>query len=222
MNTWIIDWITRKQQIALRLANGECDGSYGEAVLILCSALNALAATVWPGKEIDRKRFIELLKNFTSSQSVCTLISVPLLVAYLRNKGEHNEEKQLKDRFLKFSDSLVLTGDVVDKTEKEILSVCDTISQRYIRTFSYANLLYQEIRSGYVHEYGPGNKADTWPMTSKSNVYVSYVNKLGEDRRIHFHIDWLLKISSETAQIVSNLMLPLEIPKVWWIDGGQQ
>ena len=63
MATWRTDWVTEKKRIALCLANGECGGSYGEAVLILCAVLSALAADIWPGKGIDQMRFVELLKN---------------------------------------------------------------------------------------------------------------------------------------------------------------
>ena len=61
--TWRTDWVTKKRDTALRLANGECGGSYGEAMLILCTILSALAAEVWPGTQIDKRRFVELLKS---------------------------------------------------------------------------------------------------------------------------------------------------------------
>ncbi len=58
METWRTEWIQKKNEIALDLAAGQCGGSYGEAVIILCAALSALAADVWPGRGIDRVRFV--------------------------------------------------------------------------------------------------------------------------------------------------------------------
>ena len=75
---------------------------------------------------------------------------------------------------------------MVDKSEKEVMDICQTLSLEEVRQHSYANLLYKEVRSGYVHEYRPGNRADSSPMTGNPNVQVSYVNWANQDRRIYF------------------------------------
>jgi len=58
----------KKNGILCNLEAGQCGGSYGEAVIILCAALSAVAADVWPGKGIDRVRFVQLLKDFAPSK----------------------------------------------------------------------------------------------------------------------------------------------------------
>jgi hypothetical protein len=214
--------MTKKQQIALRLASGECGGSYGEAVLILCSALNALAAEVLPGEGIDRKRFVELLKEYAPPQLSATRISIPLLVGRLRTAGMNTESKRIEKAFLNFCASRVLTGDKIDKTEEEILAVCNTVSSKDIRECSYANLLYREVRSSYAHEYRSGKRADPWPMTQESNAHVSYGNWVDDpDRHIHFHVGWISELAIRIAQAVDGMAaaLPRTKPTRWWIEG---
>ena len=101
MDTWRTEWFRKKQKIAQSLNNGDCGGSYGEAVIILCATLNALAAEVWPGKKIDRVRFVQLLKEFAPPKLNATQISIPIFVRYLGNQGkERKEEKKFIDDFV--------------------------------------------------------------------------------------------------------------------------
>lgn len=217
-----IDWVTKKKEIALNLANGECGGSYAEAMLILCSALSALAAEVWPGKRIDQKRFVELLKEYSPPDLNATDISIPILVWHLKKAGMSAETKQIKEAFLSFPYTQVLTGNDVDRAENEILLVCNTISIKDIRDCSYANLLYREVRSSYTHEYQVGDRADPWQMTRKSEVNVSYVNWVDDpDRHIHFHVGWVAELAVSTAQKLDKIMSPItrNQPAKWWIEG---
>jgi hypothetical protein len=64
METWRTEWIQEKNEIALKLAAGQCGGSYSEATIILCAALSALASSMWPRRRIDQVRFVQLLKDF--------------------------------------------------------------------------------------------------------------------------------------------------------------
>lgn len=222
MNKWRSEWAAKKSEIALKLNGGACGGSYGEAVLILCAALSALAAEVWPGTGIDRKRFVHLLKRFSTPQLSATSISMPILAASLRRKRKRGTLKHLRRSYLNYGHSQVLTGDEVDKSEKQVLSVCPSLTSREIRECSYANLLYRELRSGYVHEYRPRGKADSWAMTGRDSAHVSYVNWANDpDRHIHFHVAWLSALLAETAKAVDDISsrLPLRKPKHWWSDG---
>lgn len=222
MDTWRTEWVTKKKEIALRLANGDCGGSYGEAMLILCSAISALAAEVWPGKRIDQKRFVEILKDFAPPNLSATQISIPILAWHLRTTGVTNEEKLIRQTFLNICASQVLTGAELDKNENDVLAACKTISVKDIRECSYANLLYREVRSGYAHEYRPGQRADSWPMTQKSSAHVSYVNWANDpDRHIHFHVSWVAEVALTTAQAIDKVThsIPRIAPKKWWIEG---
>jgi hypothetical protein len=222
MDTLWTDWVKEKQQIALRLSSGECGGSYGEAVIILCAALSTIAAKVWPGNGIDRKRFVQLLIEYAPPNFDVAKISVPLLVGSLRSAGKIDEMGRIKTVFINYDPSRVLTGDEVDKTEQEILAVCSTLNSQELRECSYANLLYREVRSSYAHEYRPGERADPWPMTMDPNARVSYVNWANDpDRHIHFHIDWIAELAMSIAKAVDSVAnkLPLQAPSKWWIEG---
>ncbi|MBW2026919.1 MAG: hypothetical protein JRI90_16480 [Deltaproteobacteria bacterium] len=205
MAAWRTKWVREKRDIALRLGSGGCGGSYGEAAIILCAVLNAMAAEVWSGRGLDRKRFVELLKQFAPANLQATRVSVPLLIGYLRRSGKELEAGLLRDSFMNYCNSRVLTGEEIDRSEREILGVCNTLSTSELRKFSYANLLYEEIRSGYVHQYQPGERADSWPMTQKSNANISYVN-----------VKLVIHIAEEVDKISKNIPLPQ--PSKWWVD----
>lgn len=146
MDAWRTEWANNKKDIAYKLNRGECGGVYGDAILILCSVLGGLAAEVWPGKGKDQKRFVELLKTFGAQNLEATKISVPLLIQSLSADEKRNDEAtQIRKAFGEYSWGRVLIGAEVDKTEKEILKACNTVSAKELRAHSYANLLYQEV-----------------------------------------------------------------------------
>lgn len=222
MSSWIAEWATKKRKIAERLASGECGGSYGEAALILCSVLSALAAATWKGERIDRKRFVEVLQRYAPSSLHTTRVSVPLLIGALRKAGRAAEMAAIETTFMRHDDSRVLTGKEVDRDEAEILAACSTIPAKLLRESSYANVLYCEVRSGYAHEYRPGERADSWPMTGKADATISYVNWVNDrDRHIHFHVPWLALLAGSVAEALDPIAdrLPLARPSKWWVDG---
>ncbi|MGQ0443867.1 MAG: hypothetical protein ACT4O2_01755 [Beijerinckiaceae bacterium] len=191
LETWRTDWIKTKRDIAMCLAKGACGGSYGEAVIILCAAISALAADVWPGRGKDRERFIELLTKFAPCT---TRISIPILVELLSNQGRCSESNALKTAFLNNNQFQILSGDV-DKFENEILGICPSLNRKEIRDFSYATLLYKEIRCSYSHQYGPWAKAESWNMGAQpSGTGVTYLNEVSNGiykRHIHFDVQWI-------------------------------
>lgn len=206
MESWRTDWMKTKQDVALRLAARECGGSYGEAAIILSAAISAIAADVWPGRRKDRVRFVEVLKEFTSPNLNVVRISVPLLIGALRQQGRTAEVFNLERTFLDHSPARVLTGDEVDRSEAETNRVCPSLSGKEMREFSYANLLYEEIRSGYAHEYRPGTRADSLAMTSVRTAPVSYVNWVNHpDRHIHFHAEWIAQVALAVAEAVDAI-----------------
>ncbi len=221
MANWRADWAEEKRDIALELDRGRCGGSYAEAVLILGAVISALAAEVWPGKGIDQKRFVQLLKDFAPRDPDPARISVPLLAGHLRSPARRAAGTRIEDAFMKYGSTRVLTGDEVDRSEGQILSVCNTVTLKELRAHSYGNLFYRELRSSYVHEYRPGERADSWPMT-RSEASVSYVNWANDpDRHIHFHVDWLGELSVRTAEAIDDFATPppLKRPAKWWVDG---
>lgn len=193
---------------------------YSEAAILVCATLNALAAEIWPGRGVDRARFVELLIKMTSSSPSPATISVPLLVQHLRTELHTAEADTLARALMRFGSALVITGSDVDKSELELLSICPTLPVDLLRKNSYACLIYEDVRSSYAHEYRPGVRADSWPMTMLQGQCVSYVNKVTE-RRVHFHIEWLARITVELAKSIdtSDVTFPLAPPTTWWIAG---
>ena len=217
---WRTCWVTDKCNIALALESGQLGAGYSEAAILVCATLNALAAEAWPGRGLDRVRFVELLIKMMSSTPSPATISVPLLVQHLRTESLTAEADTLTRELMPFGSSLVITGSDVDKSEFDLLSICPAIPVGLLRKNSYACLLYEDIRSSYAHEYRPGGRADSWPMTMLQGQSISYVNNVSE-RRIHFHIEWLASIATELAKSLDAMdaTLPLAHPATWWIKG---
>lgn len=224
-NSGLKEWCDTKIELALRLNSGDCGGSYAEAVIILCSVLSGISADIWPGKFQDKKRFVELLIKYTSASLNCEKVSIPLLVGAVRSSGDIQLAKQIKNKLIPFYDSRVITGDDVDKTFSELKSAYPTIDVKTLKKNSYAHILYEEIRSGYVHEYRPGERADSFEMSGVSQnssiTYITYINRLDKtDRLIYFNVSWLAKLIEE---IVDNLLKTNSLPvfknyNTWWLE----
>jgi len=224
-DTWRKRWVQEKRAIAQRLAAGEAGGDYPEAVILVCAALSALSAEVWPGRRIDRVRFIELLVRLGSSHAFCMTVSVPLLTQSLEDDQKLAEATEIRRQFDVPRTACVLIGPEIDRPEPDILAACPSLELRHIRRFSYASLLYQEIRSSYAHTYRPGNAAGSWPMTMLPDQRISYINQLRESDRqlqrlIHFHVGWLGELAVDLAEAVDETVVPWANPATWWADGA--
>lgn len=225
---WRRYWVGDKCEVASRLSRGEAGGGYAEAIILLCASLSALAAELWEGTGIDRVRFVEMLVRLGPNANYCTTVSIPLLAQHLESNSMFSEAQQIRAAFVVPKSAFVVTGPDVDRCEKEVLSLCPQLNLKDVRRFSYASILYGEVRSSYAHEYRPGERADSSPMTMLPDQRVSYVNQLhGETtfemrRVIHFHSEWLGQCAIELAGAVDGLSpnLPLQKPAVWWCDGG--
>ena len=226
--SWRADWVREKCDIAAALSRGEAGGTYSESTILVCAALSALSAEVWPGRGIDRRRFVELLVRIGSSTTILTSVSVPLLAQYLSVAGDHANSTILMKALLSFSPTRVVAGPQVDKAEVEVASLCPSLDRKIIRDHSYACLLCEEVRSSYAHEYRPGSRAASWPMAQYVGQAVSYVNRLLKSgtpetgRFIHFHIEWLRQMAVDLAANIDALAptIPRSVPAAWWIDGA--
>jgi len=217
-------WIENRINLARKLYNGECGGGYSDATIILVSVVSGIASRTWPGRSKDRKRFNEVLVRFCPDGLHLTRISIPLLIQDLNN-GNASLATLLSEAFDHYCPSRVITGNDIDKGEVEILRVVPNLSIRKIRDYSYANLLYQEVRSGLVHEYRPTQKASIYPMTTESKD-ISYVNTLERHsgmtyRSICFEYDWIEKVVTSLQDSVDLLWknAPRPDPSFWWVEG---
>jgi len=224
--TWRRDWVSEKCEVAARLARGEAGGGYAESVIVVCAALSALSAELWVGRRIDRVRFIEMLVQCGPHANDCKTVSIPLLVRHLNTSSRNSDALKIQQAFSLPSGARVITGPEIDKSEKDVLSVCPQLDLKEIRGFSYASILYSEIRSSYAHEYRPGDQADSWPMTMAPDQRVSYINRMTDAqemiRLVHIHIEWVAQLAIDLASAVDRLAntLPLPKPQDWWADGG--
>lgn len=227
MVLWRKAWVQQKCEIAEHLAAGDAGAGYPEAAILICATLSALSAELWNGRRIDRARFIELLVRLGPDREFRQTISTPLLAQSLESEGRVNEARALRQACRIPQSARILTGTDVDTTEAEVHRVCPVLDLEEIRRFSYACLLYEQVRSSYAHEYRPGDHTDSSPMTMEVQARVSYINRLVDfpnvrlTRLIHFHIGWLSQLAVELAEAADlQPSAPLAIPTGWWIKGG--
>jgi hypothetical protein len=222
-------WIAQKSTTAQALGGGCCGGSYAEGAIILCVAISAMAAVWWPGKEIDKKRFIEIITKFRTSEFDPTMVSVSLLA---EKSDVWRQKLQISNKHW------YLTGKD-DETDTCVLNLCPGSLKKYVREYSYASLLYCQIRCNFVHKYRIGERAvEGDQVRSVFNVNdseISYVNpfdngNLPPKRLIHFPLEWIGGLAANIAreldaecvqqnkQIFEDLALTR--PDPWWIDGA--
>lgn len=229
-------WAEERGRLARSLGQGDLGGSYADGAIILCAAISAMSSLLWePTERTDRKRFIEIVARLCSGGPDTTRVSASLLAVEFPQLGKH----------LGISEkSLYLTGGK-DKTEAEAISICGTAGvsdcTRSVRRYSYASLLYEQVRCGFIHEYKPGKQATGADalrgIAGVRSNHISYVNSLTEEnnlmvarRLIHFPLEWI----SEVALAVATAMdgecsrqskypsdnLGLKVPTRWWSEGG--
>lgn len=200
-------------------------GSFYDALLIILSVLSATSSNLWKDKKIDKKRFVELLIRYNTTEYDFSDISIFIM----HQKEPDFLSKEQHNYFFNkcnFLDTKIYTGSDVDVKEADVLFQWPKIKLKELRKFSYASLFYDEIRSFLIHEYSVSDFASIYPM-SQRNVFVSYVNCLHNKcevrHQICFHFDILLNIVKNIAQNVATIdKLPLELPQKWWIDGAEK
>jgi hypothetical protein len=223
-------YVERKIDTALMLNEGKCHGSYSDACVLLSALISGMAAELWPGKDIDRKRFVDLWVQYSDPQLNPLLVSVPLLRRFLershRTADVHALESARPKIFELGYGNRVLCDRDIDMSETELNALNTTITQHEIRTFSYPAVFYRDIRSNLAHEYRLSDDAASHFATRK-NANVSYVNRVDLTRNelsrrlIHFHVEWIASVTRSIAKNVTQLIedyTPLPQPKRWWID----
>ena len=217
MGDTITSFMFKRIQVASALNAGKCGGLIKDAILILSSALSAVASEIWPGEGFDRKRITEVLAKYSTFTPAPTTISIPMLYQALDPNSEY--KPILRSHFLPQNQGRLLIDVDVDKQESEILKVVAGIPSKTLRQHSYANLFYTELRSGLVHEYQTTQDAHLMPDTTRTAA-ISYANAFSA-RHIVFHFDWLIETLRSVANNVEPLFesLPLSPPTTWWIEG---
>jgi len=221
VDPWWLEFTERKIVSSEKLLN-ECGGSYGDVILILTGVISTMAAERWSGRGFDRNRFIELLTDFAPETGV---ISVPRLCNHLVSCELSAQAKQIWDYpENEFEMGRILLGPDIDVNEENIADdLASSISLKVIRKYSYASLLYSDLRCSYSHEYKIGSNAEVHKMTRSTKQCISYVNFHGEPfPLIHFDLNWLANVIRKCASRMVDWQSDQlsDIPSEWWIDGG--
>ena len=194
--------------------------------------LSGIASELWPGKGIDKRRFVQSWVQFSEPNLSPNLISVPLLAQQLRDDGKASEAQTIEnarpEMFGFGNQTVILNGKDVDASELEIVKWVPVLELSFIRRFSYPAVFYEHVRSSLFHEWKLSPKTTGIPMTSFP-AGVSYVNRLDtanmaiSRRVIHFHMEWLADVVRSIAANSANLITSgktLSLPTIWWIEGG--
>jgi hypothetical protein len=208
--------------------------TYGDAILVLTAVISALASQCWPGKSLDRCRFNQLLVDYAPETRT---ISVPLLMKHFESNGKTDLASTLKSHF----DSCIPLGsiprgDIVDLSEKDVEKLLGAPCRIEVRKHSYANLLYEELRCSYSHEFKPGDRVrvhrPSWLYLEPGVFYQPYSRRdsnISENPlepssyQIYFDLTWIGKVLKKCSIAVDKAAKRLrrKPPIKWWITGGR-
>jgi hypothetical protein len=181
--------------------------------LILTSVISACAAWRWPGRGFDRKRFVESLIRYGSSQHNLSYVSTGALLEL----GVISESESPWRGLAK--QSRIFTGHEIDGSLVQMSAKYPGVSIRNLKKASYANRIYEWLRNGYAHTYwSAGNTTHVAP--SRLPAQISYIGRLKESdgitRIASFHLDYLVAVAQDqVATLPAEALAP---PGEWWID----
>jgi len=191
------------------------DVSYADLALILTAVISGCAAQRWPGRNIDTKRFVELLVMHSEPEDHCDYISIPAL---------------LSSQFIQEADTpwgvpgkevRIFRDDEVDMPLSEARSKYPGLGVSDLKKHSYSYLLYSWLRCGYAHEYCASDNTTEFPP-SRDRARLSYIGRHQKDGTIRrmtaFHLDYILSLAQYHVDHIAEHPEPL--PVKWWIEIG--
>jgi hypothetical protein len=198
-------------RLVRELLDSNISVAYGDIVLILSAVMSSCAAARWPGRGIDRRRFVELLIQRSSPDSHTNWVCVPALIN-ARLVAEADTPYGPGENTRIFRD------DEIDIELTAAQSKYSSVSLVDLKRCTYAVMIYEWLRCGYAHEYCPhGNITHVPP--SRYNARLSYIGRgtqNGMKRMISFHLDYLIGLAQHHASNYSDS--PEPTPGQWWID----
>jgi hypothetical protein len=186
--------------------------SYADVVLIVTAVLSACASIRWPGKGIDKGRFIELLVAYSPAEFHASWVSIPTLI----NAGLISESDTL---YTGGNSSRVFRDEEIDLSIGEARKMYPELREEQLRKHCYASLIYEWLRCGYAHEYCPHDCITQVPA-SREKARVSYIGRLkgGEiTRMVSFHLDYLLELADSHVSVLPSIAS--SFPASWWVHG---
>lgn len=197
-----------------------------DAEVILCCALAATAHAAWPGERIDRKRFVQLLVDHCDTVPNPTTISIGVLRKNLKDAGKDSMEEAVRHGLWQTSDpfcSRNFRAAEVDCDEASIQKAFPNLTLKELRKASYANILYEDLRCGLVHEYQQKENLIFEERFDEREVSYSYVS--GFPRLIMPYgvvrdiVQSTCKNFFSAWETTDQFELELPRPSPWWIDG---
>lgn len=82
MNSYLQRLVERKIRLAKEVVKSE-NGGYLDAMVLLLPVISGIASLKWPGKGIDKGRFVELLVRF--NKQTFSRVSLPMLIQHLEH-----------------------------------------------------------------------------------------------------------------------------------------
>jgi hypothetical protein len=198
--------------LAKALATDDIPGaSYADVVLIVTAVLSACASIRWPGRRMDRRRFVELLVSHSPEDFRTAWVSIPALV----NEGLVLENDT---PYAGGNSTRIFRDEEIDLSLQDARTRYPSVPEGQLRKHCYATLIYEWLRCGYAHEYCPYEDITHVPP-SRANARVSYiVRSTGKSprRMISFHLPYLFDIAEHHVSILPDTAT--SSPSAWWID----
>ena len=182
-------------------------------VLIICAVISACAAQRWPGRDIDKKRFLELLIKFSPAESRTLWVSVPALINAGLIAKNTTRYGRLEESGRNYRD------DEIDICFDEARKLYPHIMPRDLKKYTYAWLIYEWLRCGYAHEYCARGNTTPFPSASGESARISYINRLennGVTYMACFHLSYLIGLASHHVSILPSNSSPY--PQTWWTE----
>ena len=202
-------FLTGRLDLAKTLAGGVAGASYGDVALIITAVLSACASIRWPGKGIDRKRFIELLVSHSPEEFRTSWVSIPALIS--QGFVSESDTPYAGGNF-----DRIFRDDEIDLCIEDAKTQYPEVPQERLRKHCYASLIYEWLRCGYAHEYCPHENITHAPP---SRARVSYIGRLMGNqvtRMVSFHLDYLFAIAEHHVSVLPGT--GSSAPSTWWID----
>lgn len=186
---------------------------YADLVLILTAVLSACSARRWPGRGIDRNRFVELLISHSPSDAHCEYVCLSsLLIA--KHISEADTPWGRSGEFMR-----IFRDDEVDLPYSEARIRYPHILPLELKQHTYASLIYSWLRCPYAHEYCMGGATSHVPAINQP-ARISYIGRRYADGKVvriaTFHLDYILSLATHHAE--SLVDSPEPKPQEWWLQ----
>lgn len=194
-----------------QLIESELPWHYADCALILCTVLSACSSRRWPGKGIDRRRFIELLIRHSPADAHADWVSVPALIAVGLLRDEDTPYGPGGTR--------IYTDEEIDLPLDKAVIQYPQVDGHALKRHTYAALIYEWLRCAYAHEYA-GHENTTAFQPSSRDARTSYIGRGlhggGLTRIVSFHLPYLIDLTEHHAGDAEAAALTP--PAKWWID----